>query len=79
MPDAVIENALKALKQRRDDLDRAIKSLQGANGSRAASVQPRASTRGTRRRKGKPMSAAVKAKLRAAYAANHPGWKPKKR
>lgn len=29
-------------------------------------------------RKGRPMSAAVKAKLRAAYAANHPGWKPKR-
>jgi len=35
------------------------------------------SNNGTRKRK--PMSAAIKAKLRAAYAANHPGWKPKKK
>lgn len=79
MPDVVIENAIRALKHRRDDLERAISSLEGVNGviTRAAQSSPTATR--IRRTKGRAMSAAIKAKLRAAYAANHPGWKPKKK
>jgi hypothetical protein len=44
-----------------------------------ASSQPQVgATKRAARRKRKPMSEAVKARLRAVYAKNHPGWKPKK-
>jgi hypothetical protein len=42
-------------------------------------MQPARTKKEVPARKGKPMSAASKAKLRAAYAANHPGWKPRKK
>ena len=80
MPDVVIESAIRALKQRRDEIDAIIKSLERVSGGAARGVQA-ASTNNKKvpAGKGKPMSAAAKAKLRAAYAANHPGWKPKKK
>jgi hypothetical protein len=79
MPDVVIENAVRALKQRRDDLERAISALEGVNAIVARTAQSSPAVRRIKRPKGKAMSAAIKAKLRAAYAANHPGWKPKKK
>jgi len=79
MPDVVIENAIRALKQRRDEIDAIIKSLERVSGGAARAVQPASTTKKVPARKGKPMSAASKAKLRAKYAANHPGWKPKKK
>jgi hypothetical protein len=78
MADLVIENAIKALRQRRSEIDQIINSLERVTGSAAASAST-SSTKKAPVRKGKPMSAAAKAKLRAAYAANHPGWKPKKK
>jgi hypothetical protein len=82
MPDVVIENAIKALKQRRDEMDAIIKSLERVSGGgtpRGAQSNSTSTNKKAPARKGKPMSAAAKAKLRAAYAANHPGWKPKKK
>ncbi|HEY5214475.1 MAG TPA: hypothetical protein VIJ38_15790 [Acidobacteriaceae bacterium] len=79
MPDVVIENAIRTLKQRRDEIDAIIKSLERVAGGAARGVQPTSTNKKEPARKGKPMSAASKAKLRAAYATNHPGWKPKKK
>ena len=73
--DAAIGSAIKALRERRDGLDRAIQYLESLDGA----VRPAQAVRKAKRRVGKPMSAAVKAKLRAIYAKNHPGWKPKKK
>ncbi len=79
MPDVIIENAIAALKRRRDEIDVIIKSLQRVAGVAVRGVKPASTKKDGPARKGKPMSAASKAKLRAAYAANHPGWKPKKK
>ena len=78
MPDVVIENAIKALKKRRDEIGGIIQSLERVTGTAHAAQSSPVSKKATAR-KGKPMSAAAKAKLRATYAANHPGWKPKKK
>jgi len=79
MPDAVIDNAIRALKKRRDEIDGIIQSLERVTGGTAHAAQSSpASNKATGRRR-KPMSAAAKAKLRAVYAKNHPGWKPKKK
>ena len=40
MPDVVIENAIRALKQRRDEIDAIIKSLERVAGRAARGVQP---------------------------------------
>ena len=77
MPDLVIENAIKALKKRREEIDGIIQSLERVTGSAARVAAPTSKKESIR--KGKPMSAAAKARLRAAYAKNHPGWKPKKK
>lgn len=79
MADVVIENAIKALKQRRNRIDEGIRALEHVSGGAAHSAQVVPAGKKENTRKGKPMSAAAKAKLRAAYAANHPGWKPKKK
>ena len=80
MADVVIENAIKALKRRRNEIDSIIQSLERITGGVTRAAQLAAPLNKKRNaRKGKPMSAAAKAKLRAAYAANHPGWKPKKK
>lgn len=79
MPDVIIQNAIAALKRRRDEIDVIIKSLERVSGVAATGVQSASTKKKVPARKGKPMSAASKAKLRAAYAANHPGWKPKKK
>ena len=79
MPDVVIENAIKALKQRRNEIDSIIQSLERITGGVTHAAQSAPLNKSRSARKGKPMSAAAKAKLRAAYAANHPGWKPKKK
>lgn len=79
MADIVIENAIKALKKRRDEIDGIIQSLERVTGSAAPVAQSAPPSKKGTARKGKPMSAAVKAKLRAVYAKNHPGWKPKKK
>ena len=47
---------------------KARSGLQGGVATKAANATP----------KRKAMSPAVRAKLRAAYAKNHPGWKPKR-
>jgi hypothetical protein len=84
--DAVIQSAIQALKQRRTEIDQAISSLEGVNASQiqTGSVSRKTTTKkaalaGTGSSKRRTMSPAVRAKLRAAYAANHPGWKPKKK
>jgi hypothetical protein len=87
MPDAVIDSAIRALKVRRDEIDSIIRNLQRVSGGSSSSTPvsggrrpaTKSATKKVRSRRGKPMSAAVKEKLRAAYAANHPGWKPKKK
>lgn len=79
MPDVVIENAIKALKKRRDEIGGIIQSLERIGGITAHAAQPTLTSTKATARKGKPMSAAAKAKLRAIYAKNHPGWKPKKK
>jgi hypothetical protein len=79
MPDVVIENAIKALRKRRDEIDSIIQSLERVTGGYVRAAQSVPARKKATGRKGKPMSAAAKAKLRAAYAANHPGWKPKKK
>jgi hypothetical protein len=79
MPDAVIENAIKALKKRRDEIGGIIQSLERIGGVTTHAAQPTLASKKAAARRGKPMSAAVKAKLRAIYAKNHPGWKPKKK
>jgi hypothetical protein len=79
MADVVIENAIKALKQRRNEIDEGIRALERVSGSAVHSAQLAPAGKKRNTRTGKPMSAAAKAKLRAAYAANHPGWKPKKK
>jgi hypothetical protein len=61
---AAIDDAIKALKRRRDEIDNIIQGLQRQK--KIAS-------------KGNPMSEEAKAKRRATYAKNHPGWKPKKK
>ena len=75
----VIENAIKALKKRRDEIDGIIQSLERVTGSAVRVAQSVPPSKKATARKGKPMSAAAKAKLRATYAKNHPGWKPKKK
>jgi hypothetical protein len=79
MPDVVIEKAIKALKQRRNEIDGIIQSLERVTGGATHAAQPTPASNKATPRRGKPMSAAVKAKLRAIYAKNHPGWKPKKK
>jgi hypothetical protein len=79
MADVVIENAIKALKKRRDEIDGIIQSLERVTGSAVRVAQSAPPSKKATARKGKPMSAAAKAKLRATYAKNHPGWKPKKK
>jgi hypothetical protein len=79
MPDVVIENAIKALKKRRDEIDGIIQSLERVGGVTTHAAQPTLASKGKTGRRGKPMSAAAKARLRATYAKNHPGWKPKKK
>jgi len=79
MPDVVIENAIKALKKRRDEIGGIIQSLERVTGGTAHAAQPKPASNKATGRRGKPMSAAAKAKLRATYAKNHPGWKPKKK
>lgn len=79
MPDVVIDNAIKALKQRRAEIDSGIQALESLNGGSAHVRQAGPGAKKGTSRRGKPMSAAVKAKLRAVYAKNHPGWKPKKK
>ena len=79
MPDVVIEKAIKALKQRRNEIDGIIQSLERVTGGAVHAAQSAPASKGKTGRRGKPMSAAAKAKLRAAYAASHPGWKPKKK
>jgi hypothetical protein len=78
MADVVIENAIQALKQRRNQIDTIIREMERVTGHTHGAQSAPASKK-VSVRKGKPMSAAAKAKLRAAYAANHPGWKPKKK
>ena len=75
----VIENAIKALKKRRDEIDGIIQSLERVTGGAARVTQSAPPSKKASVRKSKPMSAAAKAKLRATYAKNHPGWKPKKK
>ena len=79
MPDVVIENAIRALKKRRDEIDGIIQSLERVTGGAAHAPQSSPASKQASARRGKPMSAAAKAKLRAIYAKNHPGWKPKKK
>jgi hypothetical protein len=79
MADVVIENAIRALKKRRDEIDGIIQSLERVTGGAARAAQSVPASKKATARKGKPMSAAAKAKLRATYAKNHPGWKPKKK
>ena len=78
MPDVVIENAIKALKKRRDEIDGIIQSLERVTGATSV-VQSAPPSKKVSGKKRGPMSAAAKAKLRAIYAKNHPGWKPKKK
>ncbi len=77
--DLAIESAIKSLKQRRDEVDKAIRALEGVDGRNGRTAQHTPVVKKVTASKSKPMSAAIKAKLRAAYAANHPGWKPKKK
>jgi hypothetical protein len=79
MPDAVIENAIKALKKRRDEIDGIIQSLERIGGVTTHAAQPTPASKKVSSKKRTPMSAAAKARLRATYAKNHPGWKPKKK
>jgi hypothetical protein len=79
MPDAVIENAIKALKKRRDEIDGIIQSLERVTGGAPHAAQSAPASKKVSSKKRTPMSAAAKARLRATYAKNHPGWKPKKK
>lgn len=79
MADMAIENAIKSLKQRRDEIESGIRALESLNGGSGRATQPTSVTKKSGGRRRKPMSAAIRAKLRAAYATRHPGWKPKKR
>ena len=79
MADVVIENAIRALKKRRNEIDGIIRSLERVTGGAARVVQVAPPSKKAIVKKGTPMSAEAKAKLRAAYAKNHPGWKPKKK
>ncbi len=79
MPDAAIENAIEALKKRRDELDAGIRALEGFDGGSTQASRTVPVAKKSTGRKRRTMSAAVRAKLRATYAKNHPGWKPKKK
>jgi hypothetical protein len=79
MPYAIIENAIQALRKRRDEIDSGIRALESLNGGSSQATAPPTIAKKSASKTGKRMSAAVKAKLRIAYAKNHPGWKPKKK
>jgi hypothetical protein len=73
-----LDQIVRELEAERSRIDAAIKALRGgttATSSSKTSPQQKSSPK----KKGKPMSEAAKAKLRAIYAKNHPGWKPKKK
>jgi hypothetical protein len=73
-----LDQIVRDLEAERSRIDAAIKALRGgttATSSPKTSPQQKSSPK----KKGKPMSEAAKAKLRAIYAKNHPGWKPKKK
>jgi hypothetical protein len=84
MADVAIDNAIKELKRRRDEIDNIIQGLQRLTPSTVVTAHSApASKKGSAKKKGaskgKPMSEEIKARLRATYAKNHPGWKPKKK
>jgi hypothetical protein len=69
---------IKELQIERSRIDNALKALRGVPTS-TAPAKTSSQQKSSPKKKGKPMSEAAKAKLRAIYAKNHPGWKPKKK
>jgi hypothetical protein len=76
-----LEQIIKDLETERSRIDTAIKALRGPvrTPTAASLVKITPTQKSSPKKKGKPMSEAGKAKLRATYAKNHPGWKPKKK
>lgn len=73
-----LDQIISALETERSRIDNALRALRGTSTS-TSSVKTTPQQKSSPKKKGKPMSEAMKAKLRATYAKNHPGWKPKKK
>jgi hypothetical protein len=76
-----LDQIIKELEIERSRIDNALKALRGAIGTSTSSSPAKTTPqqKSSPKKKGKLMSEAAKAKLRAIYAKNHPGWKPKKK
>jgi hypothetical protein len=76
-----LDQIIKELEIERYRVDNALKALRGTMGTPTprSPAKTTAQQKSSPKKNGKPMSEAAKAKLRATYAKNHPGWKPKKK